>query len=66
MALMLDLHNQRHSKLVCTLTTTAHLAATVKLFADLKADASPPPHECVRRTLVALLLYLDGAEDLMK
>jgi len=70
MAFLLDLHTKRHRKLVSDLTDCDVVMGptTEKLFAELEAiqSAPAPPPPCVRRTLVALLLYLGTEELLLK
>ena len=65
MAFTLDLHNKSLRKLVGDMTDDGNVANTVKLFSDLQ-EADSMPAECIRRTLVALMLYLGSAEELLQ
>ena len=66
MAFMIDLYTKHQRKLVCDITSSARLATTVELFANLKQNSHDPPAPCVRRTLVALLLYLGEADTFVE
>ena len=61
-SVMLDLQNRQHGKLVCELTSSCAAPATRALFEGLQS-APEPPGEAVRRTLVAMLLYLGHGMD---